>query len=345
MQHTMQDALHNKNMEKIRLISGSSNAELAILISKRLNIKLVDMKITDFANTEIGVVINEVIRNHHIYIVQTGGAYGSKSINDHLMELYALIHACVLSSAKSVNVIMPCYAYARSDKKDGTRSSIMGSCQANILQSLGVKRIISMDLHAGQIQGFFTKIPMDNLYGINLHIENLKKTVFLNMTQEEINEKFVLAAPDEGATKRIEIYANKMGMKHVLMHKHRNYDIPGVVLNTILVGAQDAVKGKTVIVIDDMFDTFGTINSAATELVSMGAKSVIAASTHGILSGQAIDKINENKFIEKVIVTNTLPQTENLKKTQKLQVIDTSELFAETIFRLQTGAGLSGLFS
>lgn len=332
-------------MLKVKLIAGRSNPELATLISNRLGIPLTKINISDFANTELGVEIKESVRGHHCYIIQTGGAYMGRSINDHLQELYGLIHACKLSSAKSVNIIMPCYAYARSDKKDAPRVPIMGSCQAMIFHSLGVNRLVSMDLHAGQIQGF-SQEPFDNLYGMKLHIDNLNESVFKGLSKEEIAEKYVLASPDIGGAKRTESYAKKLGMPHVLMHKHRNYDLPGTVLNTLLIGCQGAVAGKTVIVIDDIFDSFGTINSAVNELVRNGAKGVIAVATHGIFSGQAIDRINNNDFIKKVIVTNTLPQAENIAKCNKLQVVDTSQLFASVIERLRTGEqGISALFS
>ncbi|QKF94578.1 ribose-phosphate pyrophosphokinase [Fadolivirus algeromassiliense] len=332
-------------LTRVKLIAGRSNPELSELISSKLGIPLTKVKISDFGNTEIGVEINESIRGFHVFIIQTGGSYQGRSINDHLQELYGLIQACKLSSAKSVNLIMPCYAYARSDKKDKPRTPINASCQALIYQSLGIDRIVSMDLHAGQIQGMLPTIPFDNLYGKKLHIDNLKNTVFKGLTDDQIKNQFVLAAPDVGAAKMIESYAKLLGIKHVLMHKHRNYDVASTVLNTVLIGEDNAVLDKTVIIIDDIFDSFGTINSATDELVKHGAKSVMAIATHGIFSGQAFDKINNNKYIERVIVTNTLPQLENAKKSAKLQIVDTSDLFVEVIKRLRTGTGgISELF-
>ena len=333
----------SEKMCKVKLIAGRSNLELAQGISERLDIQLTDLKITDFNNTELNTTIQETVRGFDVFIIQTGGFYQDRSINDHLVELFAIIHACKLSSAKSITVIMPCYAYARSDKHDMPRVPIMGSCLAHILQSVGVDRIVSMDLHSGQIQGFF-QIPMDNLYGINLHIENFKNVLFKGLSKDEINENFVLASPDIGAARRIEAYAKRLGMKHVLMHKHRNYDLPGTVLNSILIGEPNVVCGKSIILIDDIFDSFGTVNAAIDELIKHGAKNAFAVATHGIFSGEAFDKINNNKFIEKVIVMNTIPQLDNLKKTDKLQIIDISDLFSQVIMTIQTGGSVSKLF-
>lgn len=330
---------------KIRLISGRSNIELSDLISKKMEIPLTVIKITDFANTETGIEIKQTVRGQHCFIIQTGCSYENRSINDHVMELLNLIHACKLSGAKSINVIMPCYAYSRSDKKDAPRVSIMASCLANLYTSLGINRLISMDLHAAQIQGFFNTIPFDNLYATSIFIEYIKLHILNEIPPEQINEQYILAAPDVGAARRIEAYSKLLTMNNVLMHKHRNYDVPGTVLNTILVGKPDAVKNKMVIIIDDIFDSFGTIDSAVKELISHGARGVYAIATHGIFSGSALDRINQNPFIHRVIVTNSIPQNVNITKCSKLCVVDISTLLATVIQRLVAGTqGISDLF-
>jgi len=324
-------------MIDFKIISGRSNLDLSNKITNLLGISLTKVKIIDFANTEISVKIEDNVRNFHIYIIQTGGPYQGRSINDHLQELYALIQACKLSSVKSINLIMPCYAYARGDKKDTPRVAIMAACQAKIYESLGINRIVSMDLHAGQIQGFLPTIPFDNLYGINIHIKHLKNTLFRGMSQDEINNNYVLAAPDVGASKMLENYAKKLHMKYVLMHKHRNYDEPNLVFDTILVGDSKKIENKTVIIIDDMCDTMGTMVAAVNELKKYNILNVIVIVTHGVLSGPAIDRINTCELMSKVIVTNTLPQQENLERCAKLEIVDTSSVFAEVIRRLRTG--------
>lgn len=339
-----QEVIYRK-MSKVKLFSGRSNPELSQLIAKQLDMPLGDVKFTDYGNTEIGIEVCETVRGCHVYIIQTGCAYQGRSINDHVMELYQLINACTLSSAKSVTVLMPCYAYSRNDKKDKARISIMGSCISLHLQSLKIKRLVSMDLHSGQIQGFY-QTPMDNLYCMNLFAEYFKNTTFRGLTKEQINEQFVLASADNGGVKRIEAYAKKLGMKHVLMHKHRNYDQTSAVLDSILVGGLEVVKNRTVLIIDDMMDTLGTMISAANELKNHNAKDVILVATHGIFSGPAIDRLNECDMIIKAIVTNTIPQMENLKKTKKLEVLDISGTLATVIQRLQVGeCSISELFS
>jgi ribose-phosphate pyrophosphokinase len=332
------------SMSEIRLIAGRSNPELANLVSEKLEVELTKLKIVDFANTEIGVEINETVRKYDCYILQTGGTNPGKSINDYIVELTLLITACRLSSAKSITVIAPCFPYARSDKKDSPRVPITAAMIANIFKSLGATRIISLDLHSGQIQGF-TDIPFDNFYCINFHIRNLKATIFKDLTQDQIDARFVLAAPDVGSAKCCESYAKKMSMKHILMHKHRSYDKANTVLDTLLIGIDGIVKDKTVIIVDDIIDTMGTMISAVEQLKSVGAKDVILVATHGIFSSPALERLNECEMITKVIVTNSLPQLENMKKSPKIEVVDVSKPLAEMIKRLQTGnESISQLF-
>lgn len=322
-------------MQNSKLISGQSNVELAKLISQQLKTTLMSIEFVNFANTEINTKITDVVRGFDVYIIQTGAPYDGRSINDHLIELIGLIDACTRAGSKSVNIVMPCYAYARSDKKDTSRVPIMASALARIYTTMGIKRLICMDLHAAQIQGFFQTMPVDNLYAMNLHIKNLQNTIFKDLTQEQINDQFILASPDAGGVRRIESYAEKLKLRHLIMHKHRNYNLPGVVMNTILIGESGIIKNKCIIIIDDIIDTCGTMVSAANELKQYGAKSVILIATHGVLSDKAIERINNCDMIQSVIVTNTIAQENNLKYTNKLVVIDVSELFANFIYRIQ----------
>jgi len=306
---------------------------------------LTPVRFVDFGNTEIGVEIKESVRGYHIFIFQTGGFYEGRSINDHLLELFQLVDACVLSSAKSVSVLLPCFPYARSDKKDSPRVSIMGGNVTRMLINLGVKRIIAMDLHAAQIQGF-SSAPFDNLYALKLHAENLRNTVLKGMTKEEINEQFVLVSPDVGGVKRVEAYADLLGMCHVIMHKHRNYDRPGVVNSSTLVGSSGMLSGKTAILIDDIVDTMGTMVAACNELrESHGVKDCIIVATHGVFSGPAFERVNSCEFIKTIFITNTLPQIANQKKTSKIAIVDTSDVFVAVINAIQTGSSISILFT
>lgn len=322
-------------IKKAKLIAGRSNQEFAAQVARQLNLPLTNVKFTDFANTEINVEIKDQIRGSHVYILQTGCAYEGRSVNDHLLELFALINACELANVKSICVVMPCYPYARSDKKDKPHIPIMASFLAGILQKISlVKNNIFMDLHAGQIQGFFNGTPAHNLWAIDVHCENLKNTIFKGMTSKEINDKFTVASADVGGAKRTESYAKKMGMSYVLMHKHRDYTVPNCVEGTILLGC---VKNKIVIVVDDIIDTLGTMIAAVEELKKNGAIGVILVATHGIFSGQAINRLNNCDMITEAFVTNTIPQKINQLLSTKIKVVDVSPIFAMTITAIETG--------
>lgn len=330
-----------KKMQKIKLISGRSNPKLSQGISDKMNIPLVKINFQDFGNGEIGVEILESIREFHVYIIQTGANTENHSINDYIIELIAIVDACRRSSAKTITVILPFYMYARGDKKDAPRVPIMGATIAFILKSLGVTRIVAMDLHAGQIQGF-TDIPFDNLYGNKLLTEKLNEI----MNELDVND-YTLGSPDAGGIKRVESgYAKKMNKPFIILHKHRDYSKVNTVIDSVLIGKREDVEGKIIVLIDDMFDTFGTIQAAAKELKQKGALGVIAVATHGVFSGPAIQRINESDDILKVIVTNSLPQENNLNKinNNKLLVVDISDFIANVIFNLRTGGSVSSLF-
>lgn len=328
-------------MEKIKLIAGRSNWPLAKCIADCLKLSLVNCVIEKFANTEIRIEISDDIRGCDIYIIQTGGADENNSINDYIMETLLLIDTCKRAGVIRVSVILATYPYARSDKKDMPRVPIGGSVVSRILEAAGCDRIISMDLHSGQIQGF-TTLPFDNLYSIKLHIENLKTKIFNGLTSKEINHKFVLVSLDVGGAKRVREYAKRLQMPHVIMDKQRDYSQPGTVLKTILIG--DSVEGKTAICIDDMCDTCGTVIAGINDLKEHGVKDAIILATHGIFSGSALDRINACDLIEKIIVVDTLDQTINMTKTSKLEVINSAQLFSEVIRRLVDGGSISQLF-
>ena len=336
-------------MENVKVIAGRSNSPLAQGICSFLGIKSTDCLIESFANGEIKVEINENIRGHDVYIIQTGASTTSGSINDYLVETLLLIDACKRADAIKVNVIFAYFPYARSDKKDRPRVPIAASMVTNVLTAAGCDRIITMDLHSGQIQGFTNHIPFDNLYGIKLHIENLRSTIFrkaiaqeaTELTHQEINQKFILVSMDVGGAKRIKEYAKRLSMSYAIMDKQRDYSKSNTVLKSVLIGD---VKDKIAICIDDMADTCGTILAGIEDLKVHECKGAIILVTHGILSGPAVTRINTCNFIESVIVTNTLDQSENLKLIPKLRVIDCSNLFAEIIRIITLKGSLSSMF-
>ena len=213
---------------------------------------------------------------------------------------------------------------------------------ANILEAAGCDRIISMDLHASQIQGF-TNLSFDNLYGIKLHIDRLKETVFKGLTQEEINSKYLLVSLDVGGAKIIRDFAKRLQMSHAIMDKQRDYSKPGTVVKSILIG--DSVVGKVAICIDDMTDTCGTLVSGMTDLQEHVVIGAIIVVTHGIFSGPAFSRLNNSDMVEHVIVINTLDQTKNQERTDKLEIVDAGPLLAKVIRRIIEGGSISEFFN
>ena len=329
-------------MDRVRLISGRSNQPLAQKIADYLAVSLVKCTITNFSNGEIYVEIGENIRGFNVFFVQTGAGSsdGKRSINDHYVEALEVADACRRSDAASIGIIYPTFPYARSDKKDKPRVSIMSSVIANGLKNAGYSRIICMDIHAGQTQGVVT-IPFDNLYCIKLQIDYLRKYIFSHLDQDAINDIFVLISPDVGGTKRIRDFAKRLNMPHAIMNKQRDYSQSGVIESTVLMGTN--VSGKTGIIIDDMADSMGTMIASVNDLQIHGIKKVIIIVTHGILSGPAIDRINKCDLSSEVIVTDSIDQTANLLICPKLRIVDIAPLLGDVIKCLTSGGSISEL--
>jgi len=247
------------------------------------------------------------------------------------------IRACKLSSARKITAIIPSFFYARSDKKDVPRVSINAALVCDLLGAAGVDRIVTLDLHSGQIQGMAGTVPLDNLYAIG-EFKN-----YLRVTMGDSN-RFVLVSPDAGGIKRVESYAKLLEMNYVILHKQRDYTQKNVVHRSMLVGDPAQVRDKIGIIIDDMFDTCGTITKAIEILQNEGCEGAWIIATHGIFSGPAFDRLNACDFIQKVIVSNSLPQEKNQVKCSKLEVVDCGHLFVNAINCLTTGHSLSGLF-
>ncbi len=326
----------------MKLITGNSHPKLALSLAKCLDIPLVNCKVEKFCNTEINIQIQESVRNEHIFILQTGGYDSHNSVNDYIMETLILIDACRRSNVKSITLITPCFPYARQDKKDAPRVPISAKLMANMYTHSGVNRVVSLDLHASQIQGFFD-IAFDNLYAIGLISDYFNKYLFNNMSDEDIQEKYIFVAPDNGGAKRVMAYSQKFNINNVIMHKQRDYSASNKIDKIILVGGFN-LKGKTAIMIDDMMDTMGTMCKAAETLLENGVKEIIVVATHGIFSGAAMERINNFEYIKRVIVTNTLPQEKNLKLCSKLEVVDITQLLCDVIICIKTGKSISNIF-
>jgi len=325
----------------MKIISGSSNIQLAEKIATHLNIPLCECLLEKFSNTELRVEIRENIRNEDVFIVQTGGYSDEYSINDYIMQCLIIIDACRRSMAKTITLIMPCFAYARQDKKDESRAPISSKLLANLLEKAGIDRLVVMDLHASQIQGFFD-IPVDNIYSFPLISQYLTNNYFKNMHLNEIQKKYILVAPDAGAIKRTLKFAKLMHLNAIFMHKQRNYEIANTVDNMMIVGNPEHIWNKTAIILDDMCDTGGTLVKCAKLLKENGATNIICCVTHGILSGPAIDRLNSTEYIDKMIVTNTLEQN---KDCDKIEIIDVSKLLSDVIRCILSGSSISKLFT
>jgi len=335
-------------MENVVLLSGNSNIHLASQIAEKLGIRLNENNIPSmFANTEWHPQIQDNLRGKDIFIVQSGCINKEKnlSVNDIIIETLILVDACRRSAASTVNIIMPIFPYARGDKKDEPRAPISAKLIANLFVSVKIDRLVSVDLHATQIQGFID-IPFDNLYSVNLVIDCFDKSIFKGLTVEDRQNKFIVVSPDAGAVKRTLSFSEKMKLNTIIMHKQRSYVNANTIEKTILIqenGTED-YEGKTAIICDDIADTCGTLISAVDALVKHNIKNIICVITHGIFSKDAIQKINQCHYIKKIYVSDSSPQEENMKQCSKLEVFTLSVLLSDVIERIITRKPISELF-
>lgn len=310
----------------MKIFSGTSHPELAGNIARRLGLPLSRAEVTRNGVGETSVRIAESVREDHVYIVNTGCG----AVNTALMELCIMIHACKIASAKRITAVIPLFPYARQDKKERSRAPITAKLVANMLQRSGCDHVITMDLHASQIQGFFD-VPVDNLYAEPSSLHYIR-------THFDV-ENLIIVSPDAGGAKRATSMADRLGVDFALFHKERKK--ANEVSRMVLVGH---VTDKIAILVDDMADTCGTICLAAKQLNEAGAREVYAMVTHGILSGHAIETIKAST-LKKLIVTNTIPQEENTRLCDKIDVIDIGNVLAEVIRRSHYGESVSKLFT
>ncbi|EPE09269.1 ribose-phosphate pyrophosphokinase [Ophiostoma piceae UAMH 11346] len=313
---------------EIKLLSGNSHPMLTRLVADRLGIEPAKTLSLNYSNQETSVTIGESVRDEDVFILQSTAP---GDINDGLMELLIMIHACRTASARRITAVVPNFPYARQDKKDKSRAPISAKLIANMLETAGCNHVITMDLHASQIQGFFS-VPVDNLYAEPSVLRFIRENP--NLQRDET----VIVSPDAGGAKRATSIADGLEMAFALIHKERPR--PNVVGRMVLVGD---VQGKVAILVDDMADTCGTLAKAAATLKEHGAREVIAIVTHGILSGPAVDTINKS-CLSQVVVTNTVPLGDKQERCPKIKVIDVSSTIAESIRRTHNGESVSYLF-
>lgn len=308
-------------MRGYKVFSGTANPEFAKKVARYLSLTLSQADIKRFSDGEISVQISESVRGKDVFIIQPTCA----PANVNLMELLILTDALRRSSADTITAVIPYFGYARQDRKAAPRVPITAKLVANMIQAAGIDRVVTIDLHAGQIQGFFD-IPVDNLYGNIIFYDYVKSKHFKNP---------IIASPDIGGVARARSFAKKLGVDMVIVDKRRERANESEVMNII-----GDVNGKDVILVDDMIDTAGTIVKAAEVLKDKGATSVMACCTHPVLSGPAYDRIEEG-VLDELVVSDTIPLT---RESSKIKVLSVAHIFGEVIRRVYHNESVNGLF-
>ena len=309
----------------MKLLTGNSNKILSKNIAKYLKSKLVNSSIRKFADGEIYIEINENIRGNSIFIIQSI----SSPANDNLMELLLCIDALKRSSAKNITAVIPYFGYARQDRKVVPRTSISAKLVSNLITNAGADRVVTVDLHAGQIQGFFD-IPVDNLFATPIFAKHIKKRIK--------SKNIICVAPDVGGVERARALGKKLDVGLAIVDKRRPSPGKSQVMNVI-----GNVKNKICILTDDIIDSGGTIVNAADALMKRGAKEVHVYATHGVFSGDAVKKIKNSK-IKNLVITDSIDSSDKLKKVRNIEVLSISILLAEAIKRISNSTSVSDLF-
>ena len=310
----------------MKIITGNSNKNLSLRISKYLKNRLVHSTIKKFSDGEIYIEINENIRGNSIFVIQSV----SSPANDNLMELLLCIDALKRSSAKNITAVIPYFGYARQDRKVVPRTSISAKLVSNLITKAGADRVVTIDLHAGQIQGFFD-IPVDNLFATPIFARHVKKKIK--------KKNLICVAPDVGGTERARALGKFLNAGLAIIDKRRPAPGKSVVMNVV-----GYVKGKTCIIVDDIIDSGGTIVNASNALIERGAKEVHVYVTHGVLSGNAVAKIKNSK-IKRLVITDTIDNSDRVKGAINIEILTISHLVGEALKRISNSTSVSDLFS
>jgi len=309
----------------LKIFSGSSNPQLAQSIARYLNIELGRSVLERFADGEIHFYIDESVRGEDVFVIQSG----SHDANFHLMELFLMLDAFKRASAGRITAVIPYFAYARQDWKDRPRVPISARLVADLVETAGANRVLTMDLHSPQIQGFFS-IPVDNLMAAPVIANHIKKLQLDNVT---------VVSPDAGGVGRARVFAQRLNARLAIIDKRRPAPNVAQVLHVI-----GDVKDQNVLIFDDMVDTAGTLTLGVEALKREGAKKILAACTHPVLSGPAVSRIHQSA-LEKIYVTDTIPLKDEACSDSKFEVLSVAELFGEAIRRINEGSSVSSLFS
>ena len=309
----------------LKIFSGSSNPQLAQSIARYLNVELGRSVLERFADGEIHFYIDESVRGEDVFVIQSG----SHNANFHLMELFLMLDAFKRASAGRITAVIPYFAYARQDWKDRPRVPISARLMADLLETAGANRVLTMDLHSPQIQGFFS-IPVDNLMAAPVIANHIKKLQLDNVT---------VVSPDAGGVGRARVFAQRLNARLAIIDKRRPAPNVAQVLHVI-----GDVRDQNVLIFDDMIDTAGTLTLGVEALKREGAKKILAACTHPVLSGPAVSRIHQSA-LEKIYVTDTIPLKDEACSDSKFEVLSVAELFGEAIRRINEGSSVSSLFS
>ena len=316
--------------DNIQIICGNSNPEFANTICKELGIPMSKATVKTFSDGEVSVSLEETVRGADVFLIQST----CKPVNDNLMELLVMVDACRRASAGRITAVIPYFGYARQDRKAKSRDPISAKLVANMITAAGANRVLTMDLHAAQIQGFFD-IPLDHLLGNPTFVDYFMK----KFPEDAFNhDEFVVVSPDVGSVGRARAFATKVHMGLAIVDKRRQKANVCEVMNVI-----GDVRGKTCILFDDMVDTAGSLCNAAKALVEIGgAKAVYACATHGVLSGPAYERIEQSP-IEEIVFLNTIPQLANTP-SKKIKFLDVAPVFARAIEHIHGGTSIADLF-
>ena len=312
-------------MSDLVILTGNANPSMAKAIATELKVELGQVNCTRFSDGEVFVEVRQNVRDRDVYLVQPT----CQPVNDNLMELLIMTDALKRASAKSITAVMPYFGYARQDRKVAPRTPISAKLVSDLMQAAGVSRVVSVDLHAGQIQGFFN-IPFDHLFAMPLMIDHMRKAFDPEQT--------VIVSPDAGGMERARAYGKRLGVGIAMIDKRRERANVSEVMNII-----GEVEGKTAVLLDDMVDTAGTLVNAASALLQRGARRVFAYATHGVLSGPALERLNKSD-IEKLVVSDSIPQKQHVEGSKKIEVLTIGPLLAEAIRRIHFGESVSSLF-
>ena len=310
----------------LKIVTGSSNSDLAKAICEHLGCQLTPTLATTFSDGELRIEIGDNVRGDDVFVVQPTCP---PAVNRNLVQLCLMLDALKRASAGRITAVIPYYAYARQDRKVSPRAPISAKMVADFISVAGAERVVTIDLHAGQIQGFFD-CPVDNLFAVPVMLDSLR----------QLNEdKIVIVSPDAGGVERARAYAKRLNAPLAIVDKRR--DRPNQAQAMHVIGE---VEGRVAIVVDDMIDTAGTLCAGAEVLLKYGATKIVACATHPVLSGPAIDRINETEALSQVIVTDTIPLGDKLERCPKLKVISVAALLGKTIHNIHTGSSVSVLF-